>query len=177
MTPQRVVYIIGTAAPPVCDLPRLFALLHEGEWVTCPILTPTAATWVDLGNLAETTGFLVRVEPRLPGEEDPLPEADAVLAAPLSFNTLNKWAAGISDTLALGVLNELLGTEVPIVAAPCAKPPLQAHPAYMSSIKLLSSSGVTFLDPDRTVVRPPGELVMFDWAQLVDALSAFYPSR
>jgi hypothetical protein len=28
-----------------------------------------------------------------------------------------KWAADISDTLALGVLNEMLGTDVPILAA------------------------------------------------------------
>jgi hypothetical protein len=34
-----------------------------------------------------------------------VPEADAVLAAPLTFNTINKWAAGISDTLALGLLS------------------------------------------------------------------------
>lgn len=175
MTTRRVVYVVATAAPPVLDLPRLFASLHERQWVTCPILTPTAASWVDVPNLAKTAGFPVRVELRLPGEEDPLPEADAVLAAPLSFNTLNKWAAGISDTLALGILNELLGTQVPIIAAPCAKSPLRAHPAYVASIKLLSSSAVTFLDPDRTVVRPPAEPVTFDWAQLVDALNSTGP--
>ncbi|MQA08420.1 MAG: hypothetical protein GEU98_07665 [Pseudonocardiaceae bacterium] len=59
-----------------------------------------------------------------------LPNADAVLAAPLTFNTLNKWAGGHNDTLALGLLNELMGEGVPIVAAPCAKMVLRGHPAY-----------------------------------------------
>lgn len=172
MTPRRVVYIVGTAAPPVCDFPRLFTLLHERGWVTCPILTPTAATWVDVSELAETAGFPVRVELRLPGEEEPLPQADAVLAAPLSFNTLNKWATGISDTLALGLLNELLGTEARIVAAPCVKSPLRTHPAYAASLKILSDADATFLDPDRTVVRPAEGLVTFDWTMLADALDS-----
>lgn len=175
MTTRRVVYVVATAAPPVLDLPRLFASLHERQWVTCPILTPTAASWVDVPNLAKATGFPVRVELKLPGEEDPLPEADAVLAAPLSFNTLNKWAAGISDTVALGILNELLGTTVPIVAAPCAKSPLRAHPAYMASIKLLSDSGVTFLDPERAVLRTAGGLVTLDRVLLTDALESAVP--
>jgi phosphopantothenoylcysteine decarboxylase len=57
----------------------------------------------------------VRVHPRLPTELDLLPDAEAVLAAPLTFNTINRWAAGISDTLALGLVNESLGSALPIV--------------------------------------------------------------
>jgi hypothetical protein len=36
----------------------------------------------------------------------PLPPADAIAVAPATYNTINKWAAGISDTLALGILCE-----------------------------------------------------------------------
>lgn len=169
--PGRVVYIIGTAAPPVRDLPRLFELLHHRGWKPFPVLTPTAATWIDADGLGEAAGFPVRVEPRLPEEEEPLPAAEGVLAAPLSFNTLNKWAAGVSDTLALGLLNELLGTEVPIVAAPCAKAPLRAHPAYTSSIKTLGACSVTFLDPDATIIRPHEGMVTLDWQALADSLT------
>jgi phosphopantothenoylcysteine decarboxylase len=90
----------------------------------------------------------VRVSPRLPHEQDPLPDADAVVAAPLTFNTINKWAAGISDTLALGLLNELMGSGLPIYMAPCVKSVLRNHPAYPVSIALLRKSGVTVLDQD-----------------------------
>ena len=64
-----------------------------------------------------------------PPDHDPLPAADAILAAPLTFNTINKWAGGISDTVALGLLNELLVGGPSIVAAPCVKGTFQAHPA------------------------------------------------
>ena len=30
-----------------------------------------------------------------------LPEPDAIIVAPATFNTINKWAAGIADTLRL----------------------------------------------------------------------------
>lgn len=36
----------------------------------------------------------------------PVPPPDAFVVAPCTFNTLNKWAAGVSDTLVLGLLNE-----------------------------------------------------------------------
>lgn len=170
-TSSRVVYVIGTAAPPVRDLPQLFELLHQRGWKPCPVLTPTAATWVDVDELGEAASCPVRVDLRLPDEEEPLPPADAVLAAPLSFNTLNKWAAGISDTLALGLLNELLGTDVPIVAAPCAKAPLRTHPAYATSLKTLEACGVTFLHSDATVIRPREEKVSLDWPVLADELA------
>jgi Flavoprotein len=34
---------------------------------------------------------------------------DAIIVAPATFNTINKWAVGISDTLALGLLTEAIG--------------------------------------------------------------------
>jgi len=55
------------------------------------IATPTAATWIDLGRIASATGCVTRVAPRAPYEPDTLLPADALVAAPLTFNTLNKW--------------------------------------------------------------------------------------
>jgi Flavoprotein len=43
---------------------------------------------------------------------------DAIIVAPASYNTINKWALGISDTCALGVLAETTGLDVPIVVLP-----------------------------------------------------------
>lgn len=42
-----------------------------------------------------------------------LPAPDALVVAPCTFNTANKLVAGISDTLALGLLNEAIGAEIP----------------------------------------------------------------
>lgn len=160
---HRVAYVIACSAPPVLDLSRLLALLNERAWASYVILTPTAATWVDVGALADASGHPVRVEPRTPADPDPLPPADAVIAAPLTFNSLNKWATGISDTLALGLLNEALGLGLPIIAAPCIKERLRRHPAYPRSVDLLRSTGVTVLDPDRVVMPTTDSPPTLDW--------------
>jgi hypothetical protein len=34
------------------------------------------------------------------------PKADAIIVAPATYNTISKWAAGVSDTYALGILAE-----------------------------------------------------------------------
>ncbi|MCW2900385.1 MAG: flavoprotein [Streptosporangiaceae bacterium] len=160
---RRVAYVIACSAPPVLDLSRLVELLNERDWDPYVILTPTAATWVDVDALAEITGHPVRVEPRLPDEPNPLPPADVVIAAPLTFNTLNKWAAGINDTLALGLLNEALGLGLAIIAAPCIKEVLRRHPAYPWSVDRLRSAGVTILNSDQVVVSAATG-PMLDWS-------------
>jgi len=76
------------------------------------------------------------------------------VAAPLSFNSLNKWAQGISDTLALGLLNENIGLRIPITAAIWAKESLRNHPAYTRSLGTLRPAATMLeppdiIDPDR----------------------------
>jgi phosphopantothenoylcysteine decarboxylase len=167
---RPVLYVIGTAAPPVRELAEPCRLVMAAGWQPYVTLTPTAADWVDVAGLARVTGHPVRVEPRRPGEADPLPPATAVLAAPLTFNTINKWASGISDTVALGLLNELLSAGPTIVAAPCVKPVLRAHPAYEPSVRMLRSAGVQFVT-DAGEARGPDGLATFDWNRVVQHLS------
>jgi hypothetical protein len=109
----RWLYVVAAAAPPVLQLEEFVTELHRRDWKTCVIATPTAASWIDLGSLSVATGCLTRVHASLPGQQESLPRAEAVVAAPITFNSINKWAAGISDTVALGMLNEMLGVEVP----------------------------------------------------------------
>lgn len=170
MTTSRIVYVIGTAAPPIFDWPTLLGLLHERGWKPYPVLSPIAASWCDLDALSTAAGVNVRVELRRPTEPDPWPKTDAVLAAPLTFNTINKWAGGHNDTLALGLLNELLGEGLPIVAAPCAKAVLRSHPAYAASCKRLTECGVTFLDQYDTLIRDAAGNANLDWSKIVDVL-------
>jgi phosphopantothenoylcysteine synthetase/decarboxylase len=106
----------------------------------------------------------VRVEPRKPQEPDPLPPADAVIAAPLTFNSLNKWATGISDTLALGLLNEALGLDIPITTVPCVKEALQRHPAYLGNTQLLTSAGVAVLDQAKALTRSEAGITEVNWS-------------
>jgi phosphopantothenoylcysteine decarboxylase len=166
----RCVYLVVSAAPPVLWIEELVVALAAKGWSVCVIATPTAASWIDLDALAATTGCLTQVHPRQPREQESLPRADAVVAAPMTFNSINKWAAGSSDTLALGLLNELLCTDVPIVAAPCVKAVLREHPAYADSVARLMSAGVSMLDPDAVKARGEPGLATFDWLQILSAL-------
>lgn len=168
---RRWLYLVASAAPPVLRIEEFITALHADGWTACVIATPTAASWIDLEALSATTGCLTRVHARPPQQqEEPLPRAEVVVAAPMTFNSLNKWAAGFSDTLALGVLNEMLGTEVPIIAAPCVKPALRQHPAYAHSIARLAKAGVIVLDPDTITTRAENGLATFKWAPITAAL-------
>jgi phosphopantothenoylcysteine decarboxylase len=168
----RCVYLVVSAAPPVLWIEELVVALAAKGWSVCVIATPTAASWIDLDALAATTGCLTQVHPRQPREQESLPRADAVVAAPMTFNSINKWAAGSSDTLALGLLNELLCTDIPIVAAPCVKAVLREHPAYAHSVARLMSAGVSMLDPDAVKARGEPGLATFDWLQILSALDS-----
>ena len=167
----RCLYLVVTAAPPLLRIEQFITALHAEEWTVVMIATPTAATWIDLDALAAETGCLTRVHARPPREGESLPRADAVIAAPLTFNSINKWAAGINDTLALGILNEMVGTDVPILAVPCVKTVLRKHPAYGESLQRLTSVGVSVMDSDAVTVRAEDGLATFVWPEVTSALN------
>jgi phosphopantothenoylcysteine decarboxylase len=167
---QRWVYVVASAAPPVLSISEFIAGLRKDHWQVCLIATPTVATWVDLDGVSSATGCVTRATPRGPGDPDAFSPADALVVAPLTFNTLNKWAAGISDTVALGILNELLGVDIPTVAAPCIKNALRRHPAYGESIRRLAGCGVTVMDPEAITTRDNDGLATFEWARILQEI-------
>ncbi|MEU3981164.1 hypothetical protein AB0F77_13750 [Streptomyces sp. NPDC026672] len=61
----------------------------------------------------------------------------------MTSNTLNEWAAGISDTLALGLVTEGIGKGLPIVALPHWNEAQNRHPAARRSVAELREAGVT----------------------------------
>jgi phosphopantothenoylcysteine decarboxylase len=161
---DRVLYLIGCAAPPVRDLSTLVPLVQSQGWQVCVITTPTAASWIDAEALAALTGYPVRTEARRPDGTPGLPKADSVVVCPATFNTVNKWAAGISDNFALGVLNEVIGLKVPTCVAPYAKDTLAAHPAFDQSLATLKRWGVRVLANE--LVRPATKSEPFLWERL-----------
>jgi phosphopantothenoylcysteine synthetase/decarboxylase len=81
------------------------------------------------------------------GHEAPKPaRPDAVVVCPMTFNTANKWMAGIADSLPLSLLCEALGARVPIVAVPFINESLWAHPGLSASLEGLARVGVAFVD-------------------------------
>jgi hypothetical protein len=164
---SRVLYIVAGGAEPVVRVSALVAAAQRRGWDTCLVLTPTAARWLadSLPGLAGLTGHPVRSAYKLPGEEDVLPPADAMLIGPATFNMINQWAAGLSETLALGLINEALGMGIPLVTVPWVNGPLSRHPALGASLRRLREAGVTVMD------REPGlDGGGIDWERVLDAL-------
>lgn len=168
---SRILYWIMCAAPPVQDWREAARQLQEDGWDLYAIPTTTAASWIDLDDLAQVTRHTVRTRPRLPDEADELPPATAVLVAPATFNTLNQWAAGINDSLPLGLLNELLGLRIPIVVAMYCKAPLAAHPAYRPNVALLEGAGATVLEGERSIMPVDRG---FTWRPVREVLEALH---
>jgi phosphopantothenoylcysteine synthetase/decarboxylase len=145
-----VLYLVACAALPTLRLQQGIQLALDRGWDVCLVVTPTAAAWVDAPALASLTGHPVRSHHKLPGEPDALPPADAMLVAPTTFNTVNKWAAGITDDLALGLITEAIGLGTPLAAIPFLNSAQAGHPVFQRSIASLREWGVR-------VFHGPGE--------------------
>lgn len=163
---KPALYLIACGAPPAADLPPFVASAVSEGWDVCVVATPDATKFLDTTQLAELTGHPVRSQYKQPDAPDILPPADAFVIAPATFNTINKLAHGISDTLALGLVNEAIGRATPVLAVPWVNAALRGHPALRTSINALRDWGVQLIwDPD-----PPAGAAAFPWHQLRSAL-------
>ncbi|MGH3914987.1 MAG: flavoprotein [Pseudonocardiaceae bacterium] len=172
---DRVLYVITCATPAARDVGKLVNLAQERSWRVCIIATPSALAFIDKAALEEQTGFMVRHQYKKPGMPDVLPPADAIIVGGASFNTLNKWALGISDTLALGLLTEGIGLGIPLVALPFLNAAQTAHPAFGKNIEVLRSAGVTvLLGPGGYEPHAPHQgskyLHQYPWQAALDAI-------
>jgi len=141
-------YVVVCAAPAAANVGEFVWLAQDAGWLVRVIATPMGERFIDVSQLAALTGDRVRIGFRMPDEPDELPPADAVVVAPATFNTINKWAAGITDTFATGLLCELTGLGVPILAVPLLKEALARHSAFGRSLEVLGGMGVRVLfDP------------------------------
>ncbi|MFE9652369.1 flavoprotein [Micromonospora sp. NPDC006431] len=154
---RRVLYVIACGSPLARNVGRLVDLAQQEGWDVCVVTTPDGAKFVDRASLARQTGHPVRTHYKNPGDPDVLPPADAMLVCPATVNTVNKWAAGIADTLALGLLIEAQGLGVPIAAVPYTNSAMAAHPAFRASLDRLREWGVRMVFGDHVVpLHPPG---------------------
>lgn len=155
------------------DVHVLIDLAQQDGWDVCLIATPRAFQWLDVPGLTERTGHPVRHDYKLPGEPDVLPEPDAIVVAPATFNTINKWAAGIADTLALGLLCEAIGKGLPVVVLPYLNAAQAVHPALAQSIERLRQVRVRVLfGPDVLPLHRPrqGKRDQYPWHLILPAI-------
>jgi phosphopantothenoylcysteine decarboxylase / phosphopantothenate---cysteine ligase len=127
----------GIAAYKACELCRL--LVQTGYEVT-PVLTAEAEGFVT----ARTFEALARRE--RPREVYPhLVDADLLVIAPLSANTLAKLAHGLADN----VLTQLaLAFRGPLLVAPAMNVRMWDHPATQANVATLRERGVDIIGPE-----------------------------
>jgi len=119
----------------------LRGLVALGLRTVIAIPTPNAARVIAPQSLAAVPGAQV-VESYFDLAIRPRPPRGIVIFAPCSFNSLNKLAHGIADSLALAVAAEAIGRRTPVIVAPSLNQPLLDHPAAQSALRTLPAWGV-----------------------------------
>ena len=173
---SQVLYVISCAAPPARNVTRLIEPAQREGWDVCLLATPAAMRFIDPAEMEAKTGHPVRSNYKEPGSPDVLPPPDAIIVAPATVNTINKWGYGICDTLALGILVEAIGKKIPAVALPFTNYAHAAHPAFAENVEKLRSWGVrVLLGPDVYPLHAPGtgsqHLDRYPWHLTLDTLN------
>jgi phosphopantothenoylcysteine synthetase/decarboxylase len=151
VTPElRVLYVVICGVSNAASSYDFITDVIDDGWEVCAIVTPAGSKFVDTHHLAVLTGHPVRSTFKHPKSPDVLPPGTAYVAAPASFNTVNKLSNGVSDTLAVGILCEAMGNQQPVIVAPWVNRALANHSAYARSIQNLQNDGVRVVLTDRT---------------------------
>jgi len=74
-------------------------------------------------------------------------DADLLLIAPATANTIGKMATGIDDTPVTTFATTALGSGKPVAVVPAMHEAMYRHPAVLKNLKILNEMGVTLIDP------------------------------
>jgi phosphopantothenoylcysteine synthetase/decarboxylase len=147
--PERfdTVYLVLSGTTTAARCPEILrGLAGLGFATVIALPTPNAARTVAPRELADVEGARV-VQSYFDLAIRPRPPRGVVLFAPCSFNSLNKLAHGIADSLALSVVAEAIGRRTPVIVAPSLNQPLLEHPQAQASLRTLPGWGVVIVPP------------------------------
>ncbi|WP_328868704.1 flavoprotein [Streptomyces sp. NBC_00287] len=176
-TPKPFLYVVVCACGIAGDVGKLITAAQERHWDVGIVATAQGLGFLDAEAIQAQTGYPIRSAWRTPGEARPLPPADAIAVAPATFNTINKWAAGISDTLALGILCEAYGMNIPTAVLPYLNSAQAAHPAYHRSLNHLREMGVLIGSYEPHRPKTGGGADRFHWHEALDLLDPHLAPR
>ena len=163
-------YIVVCAAGIAAEMDKLITAAQDKGWDVGVIATPQGLGFIDPAAVEAQTGYPIRSAWRAPGDPRPLPPPDAIAVAPATFNTINKWAAGTADTLALGILCEAYGLGIPTAVLPRVNAAMAAHPAYQQSLERLRGMGVLFGSHEPHPPKASGGAERFPWEEVLELL-------
>ena len=171
---MKTVYLVVCGAGPAQRASEFIDAARAEGWDCHVIATPMGARFIDRAALEAASGHPVIGEHRVPGApRRDRPEADAVVIAPATANTVCKLAVGITDTYALDVVSECIGLGVPVVVVPFANTALTGRASYRRAIEALEVEGVTVIDPSpHQPHQGAGRLDSFPWQQAMERAAA-----
>jgi phosphopantothenoylcysteine synthetase/decarboxylase len=167
-----ILSVVVCGAGPAAAIGTLVTLAHDRSWTVQVIATPAALDFINQAAVEKQTGNPVKSQYSKPGApRSQIP--DAIVVAPATYNTINKWAQGISDTYALGLLAELTGFGIPIVVLPFVNSALSNRVPFRRSVESLRSEGVRILlGPGLFEPHPPrtgsGLIDTYPWHLALD---------
>jgi hypothetical protein len=173
---KPVLSIITCGAGPAAGIGDGVKEAVSRGWTVQVIATPSALPFFDVREIEQLTGTPVRSQYSKPGApRSRIP--DAIIVAPATFNTINQWALGISDTYALGVLAEQTGLGIPIVVLPFVSDALAGRPPFVRSVRALRAEGVSILlgpggVPPHRAHSEDDHLADFPWQLALDEVTA-----
>jgi phosphopantothenoylcysteine synthetase/decarboxylase len=167
---RRFLYVVVCAAGTARDVGTLLTAAQARNLDVGVIATPHGLGFIDADAVEAQTGYPIRSAWRRPGDPRPLPPPDAIAVAPATFNTINKWAAGMSDTLAVGILCEAYGLGIPIAALPYLNAAQAAHPAYARSLETLREMNVRIGTAAPHNPKSPEAEAAFRWEEALELL-------
>lgn len=179
--PPRVLSVIVCGAGPATAIGTFVELARDRGWTVQVIATPAALDFFDQAAIEQQTGNPVKSQYSKPGTpRSAIPEA--IIVAPTTYNTINKWALGISDTYALGVLAEITGLDIPIVVLPFVNSALARRAPFQRSVEALRAEGVRILlGPGGVEPHPPrtgGNLIgTYPWHLALDEAERLVSKR
>jgi phosphopantothenoylcysteine decarboxylase / phosphopantothenate---cysteine ligase len=159
----------GIAAYKALELVRLATGAGHAVRV---VQTPASLDFVGAASFAAITGAPVLTDElerdpargafpdQTPPGHDPLSHlelvanADVLVVAPASANTIAKLAAGLADNL---LTTSALAATCPVLVAPAMNDRMWSHPATRANVALLRDRGVTVLEPGVGRLGSPGE--------------------
>jgi phosphopantothenoylcysteine decarboxylase / phosphopantothenate---cysteine ligase len=167
------------AAYKACEILR--GLQRRGVTVRVA-MTEHATRFVGPLTLETLSGQPVYLDPFAPGAGAAMPhvrwtmDADLLLVAPATANSLAKMAHGLADD-ALSTL--YLATRTPVVVAPAMNVEMWRHPAVLANVEILRARGVTLVEPASGYLAcgTEGEGRLADPDQIVDVALARLSSR
>lgn len=161
MAVDRTLFLFGTGAGSVPRVPELIRRFLAADLTVYTVLTPNVGLVAGRARLMEIPGnHWIAEYGQPPLDRYPF---GTLLVAPCTFNTFNKLAHGIADSLATSMIADGIGAGRPVLIAPSMNQGLWAHPVTFTSSARLRDWGCHLIGPTITdtqvTMAPDDEIV------------------